>query len=49
VVKLFSGCGDNQTDKIIDLNLKQISEVVPGIIALQELVIGLISCDVVPQ
>jgi hypothetical protein len=42
MAKLFAGRGDNQTDKIVNINLKQISEVVPGVIALWELVIVLI-------
>ncbi len=40
--KLFAGRGDDQTDKIVDINLEQIPEVVSGVIALRELVIGLI-------
>ena len=40
--KLFAGRGDDKTDKIVDMNLEQIPEVVSGVVALRELVIGLI-------
>ncbi len=49
VAKLFAGHGDDQTDKIVDINLKQILEVVPGVIALRELVIGLIPRHIVRE
>ena len=40
--KLFAGRGDDKTDKIVDMNLEQIPEVVSEVVALRELVIGLI-------
>ena len=40
--KLFVGHGDDQTDKIVDINLEQVPEVVSGVVALRKLVIGLI-------
>ena len=47
VAQLFARRRDNQADKIVNINLEQISEVVPGVVTLRELAIGLVTCHVV--
>ncbi len=47
VAKSFARRRDNQADKIVDINLKQISKIVPGVITLRELAIGLVTRHVV--